>query len=65
MGATENFFNFSMNFIELLNRLDPGVSVIINEKGHLIMDLNVFNPLTNFVPTEVLMQLPTRMQIAA
>ncbi|NBX65676.1 MAG: hypothetical protein EBQ96_01605 [Proteobacteria bacterium] len=59
MGTTESFFNLPMNFIELLNELHPGVSVIINEKGHLIMDLNVFNPLTNFVPTELLQQLPT------
>lgn len=61
MGATENFFNLPMSFMELLNDLAPGVSVIINEQGHLIVDLNVLSPLSHTVPTEFLRQLPTRM----
>ncbi|MBU6235168.1 MAG: hypothetical protein KGQ41_04935 [Alphaproteobacteria bacterium] len=61
MNGMEKFFDLPSSFMELLNGLDNGVTVVINEKGHLIVDLKVFNPLTNFVPTEFLKQLPTAM----
>lgn len=59
MNHKASFFDFPSNIIELINSLDPSVTVVIDSKGNLIVDLRVaVMPLIDQVPMDLMAGLP-------